>query len=239
MLVESPLDAVRPFGLGIPSFASLGAWVSARPGHADGASLSYRRPGPRQRQGWPEGRGGGGQDAQEQRLHHHPVALQGAQGRRRAPAKDVGDVPSDDGCSRRGIGCVPWAYEAARSLKEGHQDVGASCSSSMAVKQRAVWANRRGAEWHQHDRTRPEPSAALHRLWNVRLPGTRWPQSRCSKVVQRDSPGRMISERTRTRRISQQRSTSCRRHGSQGRASLWRCPSTDASRSPRRNSCSR
>lgn len=29
MLVESPLDAVRAFGLGIPALASLGAWVSA------------------------------------------------------------------------------------------------------------------------------------------------------------------------------------------------------------------
>jgi hypothetical protein len=30
MLVESPLDAVRAFGLGIPAVASLGAWVSAQ-----------------------------------------------------------------------------------------------------------------------------------------------------------------------------------------------------------------
>ena len=28
VLVESPLDAVRLFGLGIPAFAALGAWVS-------------------------------------------------------------------------------------------------------------------------------------------------------------------------------------------------------------------
>jgi hypothetical protein len=96
VLVESPLDAVRLFGLGIPAFATLGAWVSREQVTLMARTFSYVILALDN-----DKAGHQGAEIAEPMLrragcavvHWSYTGLVDSEG---APAKDVGDVPDDD-----------------------------------------------------------------------------------------------------------------------------------------------
>ena len=96
VLVESPLDAVRLFGLGIPAFATLGAWVSQEQVTLMSRMFSYVILALDNDKAGREGT-----EVVQPMLRRAGCAtiqwnytgLNDAKGK---PAKDVGDVPSDD-----------------------------------------------------------------------------------------------------------------------------------------------
>jgi DNA primase len=96
VLVESPLDAVRLFGLGIPAIASLGAWVSheqvalmARCFAAVYIALDNDKAGR-------EGAEKATDMLRRRRCAAIPWRYDGLMDEDGKPAKDVGDVVSDD-----------------------------------------------------------------------------------------------------------------------------------------------
>jgi hypothetical protein len=99
VLVESPLDAVRLFGLGIPAIASLGAWVSTEQVNLMArcfAAVYIALDNPAIDKA---GREGGEQVTamlRKRRCAAIPWRYDGLLDEDNKPAKDVGDVPSDD-----------------------------------------------------------------------------------------------------------------------------------------------
>ena len=96
VLVESPLDAVRLFGLGIPAFASLGAWVSKQQAILMARAFSYVIMALDNDKAGNEGAAVLKPMLRKQgcaALDWDYTGLVDADGN---PAKDVGDVPDDE-----------------------------------------------------------------------------------------------------------------------------------------------
>jgi DNA primase len=96
VLVESPLDAVRLFGLGIPAFASLGAWVSRDQATLMARCFSYVILALDNDKAGIEASKIVKPMLKKQGCATIPWLYDGLTDADGAPAKDVGDVPSDD-----------------------------------------------------------------------------------------------------------------------------------------------
>jgi DNA primase len=96
VLVESPLDAVRLFGLGIPAVASLGAWVSKEQSRLLSLAFSTVYLALDNDQAGRDGAGILAPMLRRGGCAVVPWRYDGLVDQEGAPAKDVGDVPEDD-----------------------------------------------------------------------------------------------------------------------------------------------
>jgi DNA primase len=96
VLVESPLDAVRLFGLGIPAFATLGAWVSREQAVLMARCFSYVILALDNDKAGNEAAKIVKPMLRKQGCASIPWNYTGLKDTEGKPAKDVGDVPSDD-----------------------------------------------------------------------------------------------------------------------------------------------
>jgi DNA primase len=100
VLVESPLDAVRLFGLGIPAFASLGAWVSREQVTLMARCFSYVVLALDNDKAGTEATGIVKPMLKKAGCAALTLRYDGLFDSDGSPAKDVGDVPNDDAILR-------------------------------------------------------------------------------------------------------------------------------------------